>query len=937
MSADNTDNIEIAESLADSEDNREEADEEIEANLEENSEADKEVNEVDEENVEGEKEDNPEMSSSVTKKKGFMSRNWCWLLAFYITAVFMWIYMIVGKIAPFGMSSFTLIDSIHQYVPFLSDYQDKLINGKSLLYTWDVGLGQNFQSLLLYYMASPLNLIIVLFSRKGIIAMFSLLVSFKISISAGCFGYMLSRRDGEIKNSPVITALSFCYALSGYMCGYYWNIMWLDCIMVFPLIILGFEKLMTKKDARLYILALFYSMYCNYYISFIICVFLVLWFLATGHKNIKGFITDGVRFALASILAAAMAAFSLIMAYLAITKTASAGSALPANKLYQSFFELLKRQYMLTVPVNMDSFDGNANLYCGTLIYILFFVYIFSKAVPLAEKIRKVGLIAFLFVSMNQERLNFIWHGFHNQFGIPNRFSFLYIFTLIYMGYDVLKEIKKTGVFSVVAGVISSSILLALVYYKTDLEGLIPPLYMIIVSYSLIVVYAVFLMLAEEKMIRMVIFRVFMFIFISGEVLTNAWLGIADHGGADGGYYLQYCDVMKKSVGEVEKLADQKGLRFYRSDVVSPIMLDENTFNNMKSIGTFCTTVRGDMVNAMAHLGYYTGSNEYLFLGSNPVTNDLMGMRYIYMRDGDFYPAENDYYTAYNADGVKVLENKNAMSIAYGVSDGISYWDTGTYNCANVINDFAFKAADIETIFEEKNPPYAVTGVNCDASYNMDHPNLISYCNGAGDSITIDATMIVPEDGRYVINIRANYLENIIFYLDDVPLANGRYQTQLFDLGELRAGSIVRFNMEFSESYTEEGTVSMFLSKLNKDNLSRLRGKLQKNEMIVTQMTDDSVKGTVNMDKGQVLFTTIPYDEGWTAYVDGEPETPESIGDGFLCLWLEEGEHDVELRFIPEGMKLGIIITIAGWLIYIILCIVTVKSLKREGSKGKKC
>ena len=48
-------------------------------------------------------------------------------------------------------------------------------------------------------------------------------------------------------------------------------------------------------------------------------------------------------------------------------------------------------------------------------------------------------------------------------------------------------------------------------------------------------------------------------------------------------------------------------------------------------------------------------------------------------------------------------------------------------------------------------------------------------------------------------------------------------QTQLFDLGELKPGDIVRFKLEFYEDYSPEGTVSMFLSKLNKDNLTQLQ------------------------------------------------------------------------------------------------------------------
>ena len=95
-------------------------------------------------------------------KNKWLSRNWSWVTASLMTAVFMIIVMVAMRIAPFGSNSFTLVDSMHQYVPFFSDFQGKIKEGGSLFYTWNVGGGQNFQSLLLYYMASPLNLLMLL-------------------------------------------------------------------------------------------------------------------------------------------------------------------------------------------------------------------------------------------------------------------------------------------------------------------------------------------------------------------------------------------------------------------------------------------------------------------------------------------------------------------------------------------------------------------------------------------------------------------------------------------------------------------------------------------------------------------------------------------------------------------------------------------------------
>ena len=51
--------------------------------------------------------------------------------------------------------------------------------------------------------------------------------------------------------------------------------MWLDCILLFPLIMLGLERLVHEKKGILYCVSLGVSILSNYYISIMICLFMV--------------------------------------------------------------------------------------------------------------------------------------------------------------------------------------------------------------------------------------------------------------------------------------------------------------------------------------------------------------------------------------------------------------------------------------------------------------------------------------------------------------------------------------------------------------------------------------------------------------------------------------------------------------------------------------
>ena len=67
---------------------------------------------------------------------------------------------------PLGESSVLTVDMHHQYAPLLAQLRDMIINGGSPFYTFEVGLGASFIPLFGYYLASPFNLLLVLFPKS---------------------------------------------------------------------------------------------------------------------------------------------------------------------------------------------------------------------------------------------------------------------------------------------------------------------------------------------------------------------------------------------------------------------------------------------------------------------------------------------------------------------------------------------------------------------------------------------------------------------------------------------------------------------------------------------------------------------------------------------------------------------------------------------------
>ena len=154
--------------------------------------------------------------------------------AFLLPFLIFCVCLALREIFPFGDRQILNFDGWHQYYPFLLKLWDHFHEGTSLLYDWSMGMGTNFLSMLSYYGSSPLNLALLFVKEREFRVLFTLLVALRIGL-AGLFSGMFLRK---IEKNPgwSIAFFSLGYALCGFLMGYYWNVMWLDAVALFPLI-----------------------------------------------------------------------------------------------------------------------------------------------------------------------------------------------------------------------------------------------------------------------------------------------------------------------------------------------------------------------------------------------------------------------------------------------------------------------------------------------------------------------------------------------------------------------------------------------------------------------------------------------------------------------------------------------------------------------------
>ena len=200
---------------------------------------------------------------------------------------------------PFGDKTILTVDLYFQYTPMLSHLREGLLSGNLSLYSFTVGMGTNMIPLAAYYLMSPFNVLLIFFPQRLLAEAILFIIMLKLSLSAATCAFSL--QSIYKRKNPLVLISSIGYALSMYSIAYAWNIMWLDVLILFPLVIAALERMLRTKKIGWYILLLSLCMIINYYIAFMVCVFLIMYLVyclvRDGHsflENVFAFFRFGV-------------------------------------------------------------------------------------------------------------------------------------------------------------------------------------------------------------------------------------------------------------------------------------------------------------------------------------------------------------------------------------------------------------------------------------------------------------------------------------------------------------------------------------------------------------------------------------------------------------------------------------------------------------------
>ncbi len=867
-----------------------------------------------------------------------------YFLSFLLPFLLSTLAFALAEVAPFGEYSLLRSDAHAQYHPFLSLYRDILLQGGSLEHTWSVGMGINFLPMLSYYLSSPLYLLVVLVPEAYLCHFMLLLTVLKLGLAGLFFAKFLTYAYNS--RDKLIPFFALLYALCAWAAGYYWNIIWLDVFALLPLLITGTLAMLRESRFRLYVLALALSFWCNYYLSFCVCVFVLLCYVGyricnpTGWKN---FLRSFLRFGLCTLLAFAMASVLILPTLLGMQNTNSAKVAefdWYALRLPESFYgfslsamvKALAQVFSRTLTLSDPTFmEGLPNLFCGYSVLILGFTFLWNRAFSRRDRIFHGGLLLFFIFSCIFKLPDYIWHGFHFPNMIPNRFSFLFSFTLVTMafrGYGMLHVLSlKRLLLSLGCGF--TMILCALLYKNEVSFGY----YTLVVNLCVFTAMCVILLLGSGvslprlfPSLRKRLVAVALALLFLGEGFFSIYTGV--DGGTD----------LKSTVGHVvtgqtlyETATASDSELFYRAEFSHEGISNDGAAHHYNGIDVFSSSALVSLGHFASALGIraWPESNSSGYWESTPFTNTLCGVKYILAKEDGIM--DETLPLAGRLDGYEIRSVPSYIGMGFMTNSELASFasvasNKNPYDEQNQL--FRLATGSEEDLYRYINDPELEASEGCTIE-KAELPGQYLYTvpdEQSRGTFTLRYTM--EEVGLLSVSTRMPGGKNVVVSLNGQQLFECTVHSRgIYSLGRVVPGDVIEL-VYTSDAYKSAG-ISIFMTLQNDDVLQQGLATLSDETWNITYADDTTLEGTVTALKDGLFYTSIPYEPGWTVKVDGieipvatgyDPQnTDVKLTDALIAFPLSAGDHDISMTYRTPGLGLGLGLSLGALTVFLIL------------------
>lgn len=859
----------------------------------------------------------------MEKFKEFEKNTLITLLAFIIPALIMLLIFIIGDFAPFGNVSVLVADMRYQFVDYIGYMKSVFFGNNDMFYTFSKTFGGDMMGFASYYLFNPFFLILLPFPNDmlpvGIVIM--------LIITSGFMGlnfHLMLRAIWGNRFSSVI--FSTAYAMMGFNMAYINCIHYFFSIMMLPIIILGLFRIMIgRRPNIIYIGSVALSVISCYYIGYMILIFTAVFFICMlasdtiEYKDNKDRIKNAWTVFYSTILGIGISAFSLLSVLFSLEGQKKAiFKGLMFDRTF-SIIEFFSGLYTGSFRGNIS--DGLPVIYSGVITVLFIFFYFFNKTIKLRQKICALILFVFLIVGYWIDAFNVMWHGFAHPIGFPYRNSFLFSFLMLFVGYSGFVHIKegfkkKNANIIVVIFIVYSAFL-----YLTGNKYAGPK--SILITY-LTLAAALILIVAMNEKNRYVIPAVAgLFVLQFADSLYNGSVSL-DAYFEDKYSREESIDEYKDYIDSTQKLVDYVNAQdssFFRMDKLfrrsnnDPLMFAYNGLSHYSS----CET---DQVKTfMGRMGF-RNNESWAFYGdaSTGFADCFMGLKYLL---SPFDETSKPYKSIYSQDERYIYCNPYALSLGFGMDESVKY--------ANMKEKDPFKLQnDIAGRFSQTNyqiyRPVKISEIRLN---NVSEERNIYTKIDPEQEGSIEYILSITSDDFIYMYADAPHIQNTNLYINGYEKGNyfSQYDWSIREGGYYKPGELVSIKFTVEDDSLEIDDIYFYYE--SKQVLKAWYRDAVSTSCNVTKISSSHLKADVDVSEtNDYIVFSIPYEEDWKIKIDGEKVKPFKVMDALLAVKISGGKHEIDLRYIPAGIKVGLPVSVISILIALITLIVNRKNNK---------
>lgn len=821
----------------------------------------------------------------------------------YLLSFFIPFAIFAGYFAMHGMRILT-VDLGQQYIDLLAFYKDHFFNPAAYSYSFANGLGGSLIGTFFYYLASPFNMLLLFFSKTQLPIAIYWIISLKVGTIGLTSYYYFQKHYQKI----YALAGSNAFALSGYVIAYNLNLMWLDSLILLPLLILQIHQVGKKNWL---ILVTFLLWVTDFYTGYMALVFGFFYFAIYLFNHPTNWQKKLLNYVIKSTTATLLAAFALIPTIYEIINNKNSSAVFNWGIQFTPYKLLGK---FISGSYSFHEMQaGLPNVYLTILFFLISLTYFLSQEFSLKERLSYAILLLFLFISCWFNPLVLFWHLGQFPTWYPARFSFVISFLLIELALKVLSRQSKISIKQLILIVLISAGLFTWLLTKNRFDFLDHNKVLISLVFAVIAIIIAAALPLKNILVQGLIWG--LTIIATALNLNSSLNSISYQVNEDYSNFTENVASATNSIKSQDSSLYRLEKTFSRSD-------DDPFSDGYYGLSVFNSIANSKINSFISYQGLAHNSNAFINKFSTQVLDSLLGVKYTlqpYYGDDNGKNSQRMKYNnrLYRTDINSMTFGGDFKQLSYAINQTalpLAYisqrnWATNYFENQPIKNQQSFYTAatgDKTNLFTAINLPTAQLE-NAKASGNSTYQKKVLT-----QVATISYSFTPKTNNSYYLQLPASLTGKIVSFTingESVDI-DARYdQVKLLNIANKQKGK--KLVLSFTLLKNKVNLANIIIWELNSKHLTTTLTKLKENQPIVKETKAGTIEtSTFTTSGNKTLRTSIPYDNNWTIYDNGKKINYTKFTNTFLEIQLVNGKHQIKFVYVPHQFYLGLLLSV---------------------------